>query len=133
MIEIEKDINEMSKKDFQDLEIEYDKKGFTSFIICPMKEIHDSGYRCMKFILLRGRTIVGTVGGWSDVIHFNGIGGQGKNNVYEKFPRQPAYRIDCLKKSSLVRVFTGYLLEVDWFIGSDFIFYLKEEIEGKEE
>lgn len=127
MIEIEKNISEMSKKEFQELEIEYDKQGFTSFIICPMKEIHDSGYRCMKFILLRGHEIVGTVSGWSDVIHFNGICAQGKNHVYEEFPRQPAYRIDCLKKSGLARVFTDYLLEVDMPICSDFIFYLKED------
>lgn len=130
MIETEKTISEMSKKEFQELEIEYDKKGFTSFIICPMKEIHESGYRCMKFIFLREGKIVGTVSGWSDVIHFNGIGGQGKNNVYEKFPRQPAYKIDCLRKSGLVRVIAHYLLEVDEFISSDFIFYLKE---GEEE
>lgn len=119
-------INEISKKEFQELEIEYDKKGFTSFIICPMEEIHESGYRCMKLILLRGHKIVGTVSGWSDVIHFNGIGGRGKNNVYEKFPRQPSYRIDCLRKSGLVRVIADYLLEVDMPILSDFIFYLKE-------
>ena len=126
MIETEKTISEMSKKEFQELEIEYDKQGFTSFIICPMKEIHDSGYRCMKFILLRKGKIVGTVSGWSDVIHFNGIGGQGKNNAYEKFPRQSAYKIDCLRKSGLVRVIADYLLEVDEPILSDFIFYLKE-------
>lgn len=126
MIETEKTINEMSKKEFQELEIEYDKKGFTSLIICPMNKIHDSGYRCMKFILLRKGMIVGTVSGWSDIIHFNGIGGRGKNDVYEDFPRQPAYRIDCLRKSGLVRVLTNHLLEVDMPILSDFIFYLKE-------
>lgn len=63
MTETQKTINEMPKKYFQELEIKYDKKGFTSFIICPMKEIHASGYRCMKFILLRGRKMVGTVSG----------------------------------------------------------------------
>lgn len=131
MIETQKTINEMPKKYFQELEIKYDKKGFTSFIICPMKEIHDSGYRCMKFILLRRHKIVGTVSGWSDVVHFNGIGGQGKNGVYEKFPRQTAYRIDCLRKSGLVRVIADYLLEVDEPILSDFIFYLKEDLRGK--
>ena len=52
---------------------------FDSVIIVPMDYLHDSGYRCMKFILCNDHKgeIVGVVGGGSDVIHLDGIGGYG--------------------------------------------------------
>lgn len=54
---------------------------FDSVIIVPMDYLHDSGYRCMKFILCNDYKdeIVGVVGGGSDVIHLDGIGGYGLN------------------------------------------------------
>lgn len=52
---------------------------FDSVIIVPMDELHESGYRCMKFILCNDYKgeIIGVVGGWSDVINLDGIGGYG--------------------------------------------------------
>ena len=122
------DIEKMTKTEFMNLPNKKLKGYFNNIIIVPMNELHDSGYRCMKFILCMDRDIVGVVSGWSDVMHFDGIGGYGRNlgNFYNQARRMPSYSIDCLPKSRLIRVMTHELLEAESFVGSDFIFYRKE-------
>ena len=59
---------------------------FRSFVIIPVHnedgtiDIHDSGYGCMEFCLIgmNGQPI-GKVGGGSDVVNLDGIGGYGDN------------------------------------------------------
>ena len=101
-----------------------EKVKFTGIVIVPTDEIHDSGYRCMKFILTDHMEIVGAVSGWSDVIHLNGIGGYGKEIFrMDGLAKRIDWRIDCLAKSGCIRLFTKVQLVTEDFIGSDFIIY----------
>ncbi|MBO6254180.1 MAG: DNA cytosine methyltransferase [Bacteroidaceae bacterium] len=72
-----KDLNDITLKEFQDMECFGQTETFNNVIIVPTDNIHDSGYRCMKFVLVRGREIVGCVGGYSDVVRPNGTGNMG--------------------------------------------------------
>lgn len=94
-------------------ELEYlnpGEKEFDSVIIVPRDEVHDSGYRCMKYVLCdtKNDIIVGVIGGCSDVLHLNGIGGYGLS--YERnFALQTVpivdWNIDCLDTSGCLRLF----------------------------
>lgn len=59
---------------------------FGSFVIIPVYnedgtiDIHDSGWGCMEFCLIdRNNEPIGKVGGGSDVVNLDGIGGYGDN------------------------------------------------------
>lgn len=99
------------------------QKSFNAVTIIPTGKLHYSGYQTMKLILSDGRDIVGSVSGFSDAIHLNGIGGYGLN--YEdalntgKVDRI-SWTIDCLPKSGCVRVFSGKELRLPDFYGSSF-------------
>ena len=97
-------------------------------IIVPMEEIHDSGYRCMKFILQYRDEIVGCVSGWSDVIHPNGIGNKGKDWLtgWDSEDGRVPYiglHMDCLPGSNCIRLMMRGAFKVADFIGSDFQFF----------
>lgn len=86
------------------------KKEFDSVIIVPMDEVHDSGYRCMKYVLCdtKDDIIVGVIGGYSDVLHLNGIGGYGlsfERNLASKTVPIVDWNIDCLDTSRCLRLF----------------------------
>ena len=102
-----KNILEMTKTELN--EISYQKEEgtwFNGFIVIPTSKIHDSGWRCMKFILLQDGSIVGCIGGGSDVVALI------KHN----------WRVDCLPKSKLLRFFNDKHYTVsDFCIGSDFL------------
>ena len=104
---------------------------FNDVIIVPTENIHDSGYRCMKFVLVRRREIVGCVGGCSDVVHPNGIDNMGLHPDFDMYRRGfvPAMHmnIDCLKESGCVRLMFRNALKCEEFICSDFLFYLTGE------
>lgn len=104
-----KELNEYTKKEFMEMENFYEEgTTFSSVVIVPVNDIHDSGYRCMKFILVNHGTIVGAVSGWSDVLHLNGIGGYGidyKTTIKTQKTNRVAWSIDCLKKSRCLRLF----------------------------
>lgn len=76
---------------------------FNNIIIVPTENIHDSGYRCMKFALVRAGKIVGCVGGYSDAVHPNGISNWGLypdlNMYMQGFIPALNMSIDCLKES----------------------------------
>lgn len=133
---MEKDIMKMTLEELKNLEVCKPEKGFTSIVVVPMDEIHDSGYRCMKFVLCYGVDIVGVVYTWSDVIWPNGIGNYGKNHDFldndylrskKVIPSMGSFHIDCLPESGCLRLMTDVACELDSFIGSDFMFYVKEE------
>ena len=120
-------INEMTKKELRELPNQKPTDLFDSIVIVPMDYLHDSGYRCMKYILLRDFEIVGVVGGGSDVVHINGINGFGGSYEFTKPRKGYTWRIDCLPKSQCVRLFSDELCECDNYVGtSDFMFYVKE-------
>ncbi len=106
----------MTIKDFEkvprapwSLEIECD-----SLIILPgsEKDIHDSGYRCMSFIVVKDNKAIYQIGGGSDVLHIEGIGGYGYDwlteNKHAPVKVKPkSWSIDCLPKSGLLRLFNN--------------------------
>lgn len=125
-----KSLNDYTLEELRAIEIFGEQEEFNAFAIVPVEELHDSGYRCMKFILERDGDIVGAVSGWSDVVHVNGIGGYGENFEQTiKSGRIPVVGIsmDCLPKSGCIRFFCGsaWVMKPESFIGSDFIFYFK--------
>lgn len=99
----------------------------TGFVIVPTGELHDSGFGCMKFVLTLDSEIIGAVGGWSDVVHLNGIGGYGLD--WQKAFRDRTvpvidWSIDLLPKSGCLRVFSSHKLVLqDGFICSSFEVY----------
>lgn len=125
----ERDLNDYTLEDFKRMKFFGKDELFSSVIVVPMDDIHDSGFRCMKFILARDREIVGAVGGWSDVVHPNGIGNYGKYDngyVQRVASRKIPYiglSMDCLRRSRCVRIMLHGLYQCDDFIGSDFSFY----------
>lgn len=102
---------------------------FNSITIVPMKELHESGFKCMKFILQNNNEIVGIVSGWSDVLHINGIGGYGLNyrdTIRTQMVKRVGWHMDCLPGSGCVRLMADCecVLKDTW-IGSDFEFFVK--------
>jgi Zn ribbon nucleic-acid-binding protein len=102
---------------------------FNGVVIIPTNELHDSGFGCMKFALTNHDEVVGCVGGGSDVMHLNGIGGYGKPGedfeaLTTNMIRRVDWSIDCLP-NGLIRLFCSYKLDIDEFIVSDFNLYAK--------
>lgn len=103
------------KTDFKELpkitELPEKEREFDSLIIIPEKYKHDSGYRCMSFAGCKGNKAVCIMGGGSDVIHFDGIGGYGRwwNGAGSQIPKKippKAWNIDCIPCGYL-RIFAG--------------------------
>ena len=114
---MENDFNKWTRKDFQKLRMRdwhKDIGKFDSFIIMPTARNHDSGFKSMEFVAVKENSPICRMGGHSDVIHFNGIGGYGEHWLvkYGKCPDMvpvTSWNIDCLKTSRLLRVFGGIL------------------------
>ena len=123
-----KNLNEYTLEEFREMELFGEGLLFNQVVIVPMDELHDSGYRCMKFILCHYGNIVGVVSGWSDVVHPNGIGNHGLSYDWFETPNI-GLSIDCLAGSGCVRLMMNGLYKCSDFIGSDFIFY---KVEGTE-
>lgn len=120
-------------KEFEELEYFNPKEKFNGCIIIPTGELHDSGFMCMKFALTNIGKIVGCIGGGSDVVHINGIGGYGKYGkdyesavISQKVPRV-SWQIDCLP-NGLLRIFSDHYLSIDDIICSSFSLYADEAI-----
>lgn len=121
----------MSIKEFEELKNFKPKEEFNGCVIIPTKKMHDSGYMCMKFALIKYDRVVGCVGGGCDVVHINGIGGYRKDiksfrdaaNT-QKVPRV-SWQIDCLP-NGLLRLYGDHWLSIGDFINSDFEVYNKD-------
>jgi len=106
-----KDINDMTEKEFLDIEKETNTGRpiqFDSLVILPTKYVHDSGYRSMDFVLIKDSKPLIRLDTYSDVIHINGITGHGDLS-YRKFDdplESIRWCIDCLKTSNLLRLYT---------------------------
>ena len=120
-----------TREEFENLDYFKPTDVFNGVVIIPTNELHDSGFGCMKFALINNSEVVGCVGGGSDVINLNGIGGYGKYNKHfeETFKTNMTKRvdwsIDCLS-NGLLRLFCSHKLDIDEFICSDFNLYVKE-------
>ena len=108
-----KDISEMTRRDFEELpyrESWDEEVECSSLVVLPSRRLHDSGYRCMAFVLCQENIAFMRVGGGSDVVHIEGIGGFGylwhEREGAQRFMLPPSgWSIDCLKKSGLLRLF----------------------------
>ena len=107
-----KDILEFSLEELRALDYFLDEiKPFDSVIIVPLDYLHDSGFRCMKYVLCDdvNDEIVGVVGGGSDVIHLDGIGGYGldfQKTLDTGMTTRTDWSIDCMKCGCL-RIFSS--------------------------
>lgn len=101
------------------------KDKISSFVIVPLTKKHESGYSCMKFILLDSfNDIIGCVGGYSDVVYLNGIGGHGLH--WNNSPKEIGWQIDCLPKSRCLRIWCDKELTIEDLIVSGFEIFVKE-------
>ena len=122
-----------TREEFEKLDYFEPTGDFNGIVIIPTNEMHESGYMCMKFALMDHWEVVGCVGGGSDVIHLNGIGGYGKYENYKEalktgLVKRVDWSIDCLP-NGLIRLFCSSKLELDEIICSDFNLYVKESEE----
>jgi len=134
----QKDLGEYTLKEFQEMENFGRDAVFDSVIIVPTNELHDSGFRCMKFILCNHGVIVGCVGGMSDVVMPNGIGNLGwwkpndfSHRLYAGMVPYLGLSMDCLPGSNCIRLMMSMecVREPGDYILSDFCFYSKKEID----
>lgn len=147
MNEIQATICSMAKEDFAHLPrlgdegfegFDPNKDTFQSMVIIPTGEEHDSGFQCMEFALIGddGAAIC-RVGGGSDVIVIDGIGGYGVRGISKALKLsngQPVVvphgcSIDCLPCGYL-RLFSNggcsLMLERPYWNGSTFEIYAEE-------
>jgi len=125
-----KDLNDFTITELRAIEERYPTEPFSGIVIVPTNRKHESGYGCMKFVLTRGHNIVGCVGGCSDVVHLNGIGGCGENlleGLLSGTTKVIDWSIDCLRKSRCLRVFCSKDLYLkDDVVLSDFVVYARD-------
>jgi hypothetical protein len=148
MNKIQVRICSMTKEDFANLPrlgdegfkgFDPNKDSFGSVVIIPTGEMHDSGYQCMEFALINDKGMaICKVGGYSDVINIDGIGGYGTNGISKAFRLNNGqsvvvphgWNIDCLPCGYLrLFVSSGYslILERPYWNGSNFEVYAEEK------
>lgn len=104
---------------------------FTEIVIVPTTHKHSSGWGCMKFLLFRNKQLVGCLGGGSDVVHLNGIGGYGKygsRTFWRTLVPKISWKIDCLPRSKCLRVWCEdkMIVEYPHLVCSDFCPVMEE-------
>ena len=123
-----KDFNKMTLEELRSIEPFGKDETFMSVIIVPTDDLHESGFRCMKFIFVDGFKIVGCIDRGSDVVHPNGIGNSGKpydiSMMANGVVPYMGLSIDCLAGSGCARVMMGRRCKCDDFVGSDFQFFI---------
>ena len=130
-MEENKSLLEYTREEFLAIE-NHDPVGpFRDVIIVPTDDIHDSGFRCMKFIFVRQGAIVGAVSGCSDVLHLNGIGGYGKHGEFLEtlasgMTKRIGWKIDCLPKSNCIRLMCDHNLSADYMAVSDYSIFVED-------
>lgn len=104
-----------------------DEPPFDSLVLLPLRRRHDSGFRCMDIVGCRGDEAVCRLSGCSDVLHFDGVGGYGKDWLkrYAGVPKMveaAGWTMDCLPTSGLLRIFCSGRIVADSALSS-FEFY----------
>lgn len=106
-------INDMSVGDFQRLpsrsSFDMDIGRFSTLVLLPTENLHDSGYRCMDFVAVKDYEPICKLAGGSDVLELDGTSGYGYNwlQKYSKCPDKvppKSWKIDCLKRSGLLHM-----------------------------
>jgi len=81
---------------------------YNSLVILPARtarDLHDSGYRFMSFVAVKDGEPIALLGGCSDVVHFDGISGQGRFNGFGwDGAKSRGWNMDCLPKSGLLHI-----------------------------
>lgn len=102
-------VTKMTRTEFRDLtELEWDEglPEFDALVILPERYYHDSGFRCMSLILCKNGEALCKIGGGTDAIHIDGIGGlKGYSTNLGSIKMGPGWTIDCLPKSGLLCLF----------------------------
>ena len=100
---------------------------FNSIVIIPDASIHSSGYRNMNYVLVsKDGEPMFRLNGPSDVLHLNGIGGFGVEYEGGGLVAACGWRIDCLKTSGYLRLFSRdglHLRNCSGYFGSSFEIY----------
>ena len=125
-------INDMTQKDFRELPL-YESwqdtiEDVDSVVVLPERTKHDSGYRCMSYILCKADEVLVRVSSCSDVLHIDGIGGYGPYDQRDGTSVVPAkgWTIDCLPRSGLLRIFCSYRISVAARLSSQSIYGQKK-------
>ena len=130
------DINQMKRSDF--LKLRHAEEGenigmFDSLVILPLARCHDSGYRCMDFVAVRGQEPICLLSGCTSVVFINGIGGYGWNwqnrNDFFLHVAPAGWRLDCLPQSGLLRLFCRGKLRVRLTVSTFEIYCMEVEKE----
>lgn len=100
---------------------------FTSLVIVPSRKKHESGYNMMSFCAIDHGKPIAMLGGCSDVMHIEGIGGYGEwiENC-PKYSKCKSWCIDCLPCGYLHIWCSGYKLKASAGL-SDFDVYSVEK------
>jgi hypothetical protein len=119
-------VEQMTRRDFDAVPFRTDTSPLTgnSIVILPLRTKHDSGFRCMDFVLIKGNKAICRLSGCSDLLHIDGIGGMGHDwlEKYGDCPRAvppTGWSIDCLPVSGLLRMWpsrdrwNGVLVDAD--------------------
>ena len=133
-----KHINNMTRKEFEALpyrkRFDSDEGPFDSLVILPLRSKHDSGFRCMDFVMCRGDKAIRRLSGCSDVLNLDGIGGYGykwyaAGDGVPKLVPPKGWSMDCLPKSGLLRLWADnfYMLKADAALSSFSVYAIKEE------
>lgn len=95
--------------------------------------LHDSGYRCMDFVLEGEGGSLRRISAWSDIVHIDGIGGYGWDwlnrchGVPDSVP-VTSWSLDCLAVSGLLRLFPhGTMMTRGWALSSFEVYAKREE------
>lgn len=104
------DIRTATKKELEALRLRNWNENiglFNSLVVLPTRRKHESGYRIMDFVAVKGVSPICRLSGCSDVLHLGGIGGY--NGYYEQdTAKNIDWTIDCLPVSGLLRFFCRY-------------------------
>ena len=74
------------------------------------KDLHDSGYRCMDFIIVKDGDPICHISGCSDALHIDGISGGGKGYTFGQLKKPIDWTIDCLKTSGYLNLWCSHKL-----------------------
>lgn len=126
------DILEMKQKDFKAMPITCNREEipelFDSVVIIPEKHLHDSGWKCMSYVLCKGCEPIVRVAGGSDVIHIDGIGGYGEwEQDIPEMVKPKGWTIDCLPCGYLRLFSSSHNLKTSQIGFSDFDIYAVKE------
>jgi len=103
-----------------------------ALVILPSRHKHDSGWRMMDFVAVKDEIPICRCSGCSDILDIDGIGGYGIDGmsvgIFSELQqiKRSAWKIDCLPKSGLLRIFCNYKLKLGLAL-SDFEVFATHE------